>query len=432
MKNGEKRRNPKRTQIDYILIDKKHLRFVKDSRSFNNIHTDTDHNMVLMSINLDLSRLNSARKPPIPEINTDNFKKPDYVDKYRQKVAELDSNADETECKTNDDRWSKINNTCKAAGKEILGTKEKFKQKPEDHEIQNLKEERHRLKVKIDGCNSTELRKKFESRRRNIQKEITSKLKAAEERELDQKMKHLESLKDDNTKYYYVMRDIQSINRNRKTSIIVKDPEGNVPGSTEDKIKIIQQYFKDTLAPEEMKTEYLTVPPCAMTKEFTASGIQLIAKKLNNDKAAGPDKLKAEFIKYAPMSTYEQIATIFNSTAATGDEPKALTHGLLHPVPKPGKKKGPPENLRPIILLSILRKILTIALLNRIWERLSTRIPKAQAAYQKGRGTTEQVLALKLLIDKAITSTDYDIYILLLDMSTAFDTDNRKNLMNDE
>ena len=62
---------------------------------------------------------------------------------------------------------------------------------------------------------------------------------------------------------------------------------------------------------------------------------------------------------------------------------------------------------------------------------MSERVPKSQAAYQKGRGTTEQVLALKILIDKALTSTDYDLYILLLDMSKAFDTVNRKQLMSD-
>ena len=81
------------------------------------------------------------------------------------------------------------------------------------------------------------------------------------------------------------------------------------------------------------------------------------------------------------------------------------------------------------ILLSILRKILTIALLERTWNRLEHKIPKSQAAYQKGRGTTEQVLALKLLIEKAITSSDYNVYILLLDMSKAFDTVNRRILM---
>ena len=135
--------------------------------------------------------------------------------------------------------------------------------------------------------------------------------------------------------------------------------------------------------------------------------------------------------KYAPKSIHQEIANIFNITASTGDVPTALIHGLLCPLQKPGKKKGPPENLRPIILLSILRKILTITLLDRTWKRLEEKIPKTQAAYQRDRGTTEQVLALKLIIEKAINSSDLDIYILLLDMSKAFDTVNRKILLSD-
>ena len=102
-----------------------------------------------------------------------------------------------------------------------------------------------------------------------------------------------------------------------------------------------------------------------------------------------------------------------------------MIHGLLCPLQKPGKKKGPPKNRRPIIL----RKNLTIALFNRIWDRLATKIPKTQAAYQKGRSTTEQVLALKILIEKALTSIDYNVYLLLLDMSKAFDTVNRRILL---
>ena len=168
-----------------------------------------------------------------------------------------------------------------------------------------------------------------------------------------------------------------------------------------------------------------------MITKFTGTEIKEISKKLSSDKAAGPDKMHAEFIKHAPMIIHEEIADIFNITAETGTVPTALVHGLLCPLQKPGKKKGPPANLRPIILLSVLRKILTIALLERTWKRLEQKIPKSQAAYQRGRGTTEQVLALKLLIDKAITSQNYDLYILLLDMSKAFDTVNRKTLITD-
>ena len=238
----------------------------------------------------------------------------------------------------------------------------------------------------IKGCSSQEARSKMKVEVKSIQRSIHEKLKIIEEEELDSKLHHIEQIRDDNTKYFYAIRSLQNANKNKKATIIVRDKEGNCMGST---------------------------------KKFSTDEIQTIARRLNNDKACGPDEIYAEFIRHAPPAIHEKIADILNKTAATGDHPSALVSGLLLPIPKPGKPKGPPANLRPIILLSILRKSLSIALLQRIWDLLATRIPKDQAAYQRGRDTTEQVLALKLLIDKAITTNDYDILILQLDMSKA-------------
>ena len=47
----------------------------------------------------------------------------------------------------------------------------------------------------------------------------------------------------------------------KKASNTVKDKEGNCQGSTHDKIKVIEQYFKETLAPEDVEDEYLKAPP---------------------------------------------------------------------------------------------------------------------------------------------------------------------------
>ena len=45
------------------------------------------------------------------------------------------------------------------------------------------------------------------------------------------KLENLEQIKDDISKYFYVIRDLQKINNNnKKASIIVKDQEGNCPG----------------------------------------------------------------------------------------------------------------------------------------------------------------------------------------------------------
>ena len=84
----------------------------------------------------------------------------------------------------------------------------------------------------------------MEHGRRSIKAEIDRQLKIDEEKDLDDRMQKLESLKDDNSKYFYVLRDIQNMNRNNKTSMLVKDKDGTIPGSTIEKIKVIENYFK--------------------------------------------------------------------------------------------------------------------------------------------------------------------------------------------
>ena len=81
--------------------------------------------------------------------------------------------------------------------------------------------------------------------------------------------------------------------------------------------------------------------------------------------------------------------------------------------------------------MSVLRKIIAIILIDRTIEKISKMIPPSQAAYRQGRGTTEQVFALKTLIEIARNSKEYEINILLMDMSKAFDRIDRSTLLGD-
>ena len=100
---------------------------------------------------------------------------------------------------------------------------------------------------------------------------------------------------------------------------------------------------------------------------------------------------------------YEQIADIYNNIAVTRKHPNEITHGILRALQKPGKPKGPTSNLRPIILLSVLRKILAVCIMKRINSRLDSAIPISQAAYRKNRSTIERVFVTKLIIERTIS-----------------------------
>ena len=73
----------------------------------------------------------------------------------------------------------------------------------------------------------------------------------------------------------------------------------------------------------------------------------------------------------------------------TGNIPDEVIGGVVVSLPKPGKPQGPLANLRPIILLSILMKILAICMIKRIQEKIENRIPLSHTTYRVGRSTTE-------------------------------------------
>ena len=128
------------------------------------------------------------------------------------------------------------------------------------------------------------------------------------------------------------------------------------------------------------------------------------------DKRSGCDNLRAEHFKYAPSKLLEEIAMLLNNVAETGLYPKEIKTGDEIPLQK-GKPKGPPENLRPVILLSTLRNILAICLTKRISGRLHLQkiIPITQTAYTSNRNITELVFTFKVLAKKAILSIGYEI-----------------------
>ena len=80
---------------------------------------------------------------------------------------------------------------------------------------------------------------------------------------------------------------------------------------------------------------------------------------------------------------------------------------------KPRKTKGPLSNLRPIILLSTLRRILACSM-SRIKQNLDSNIPKKQAAYRQERSTADHIFARIQIIERTIYVKNESVYLFLL------------------
>ena len=214
-----------------------------------------------------------------------------------------------------------------------------------------------------------------------------------------------------------------------QSPLLIQGKNGTLTINPQEKVEIIAKYFKDVFYKNaEPMPE---IEPIPMKNPLTPNEIQKAVQKMKSNKSPGCDQISVELIKYAPPVVFTIIVDLYNKLAETGDCPKEITHGPLRPLQKPGKAKGPPANLRPIILLSPLRKILASCIMSRIKSKIDKKIPSTQAAYRKDRSTTEQVFTCKLIAERTISAKNETVHLLLLDMSKAFDSVNRNTLIKD-
>ena len=133
-------------------------------------------------------------------------------------------------------------------------------------------------------------------------------------------------------------------------------------------------------------------------------------------------------VKYGPVALHEAIKKLFNE-AFEKEQELELGAGILVPLQKPGKAKDPVANLRPVILLPIIRKILSNIVLRRIEPKVEQFLADSQAAYRPNRSASDIIWAYKLIIAKTQTS-QIRVYVTGIDMSSAFDTIRRDTLIN--
>ena len=152
---------------------------------------------------------------------------------------------------------------------------------------------------------------------------------------------------------------------------------------------------------------------------------------MSNNKATGEDGIQLELIKYGPDILINEIADAINWTVENHSDTLNIGKSVLLPTLKPKKTPGPVKNLRPINLLNTIRKILSTVTLNRINSKVDEYLSQSQAAYRQNRSTTDIVWAHRFIIAKAQLYKDIEVKITGIDMSSAFDTIDRKLLLDE-
>jgi exonuclease III len=155
---------------------------------------------------------------------------------------------------------------------------------------------------------------------------------------------------------------------------------------------------------------------------FSVNEIDRAIAKMRNNKAAGTDGMKPEFLKIGREVLAPVLTIVFNKLFLSGSYPTEWSKGVIVPCFKSGDAMKP-ENYRGITLVPMLDKLFAIALCTRIsnWTEEKHLRANSQAGFRKDHRTSDQLFIHRTIIETSAFEKK-SLFCAYIDYSKAFDT----------
>jgi len=415
--------------IDYIVCRQNQKQLLTDSRSYAGTCTSSDHRLVVAR--LDVSRIfgvlgkQQQRTKSNPRIAAELLIQPETREQYQ---SDLNNNLCNgvTAPSSSQEAWNTISKKVLDVAKDCLGVVQPQRRRQDFcPKIEKLSVRQKELRLAISNTSDVESATILKRERNAVLHDIRKLALANASAQLDQRATEINQLHDGAKMF----RAVQLMKRKQHQPPVIHDELKRVVVNPVDRQKYIISHYNDQFNnPSSVAVPAFIGEPEPLRNPITASEVSGAFKRLKNGRACGPDDMAGELLKYGPPVLAEFVAEIFNSSLEEHD-PLDIGKGTLILLQKPGKPLGPVSSTRPIVLLSSLRKTLSLIVLRRIQPKVDGYLSVSQSAFRRGRSTSDVVWCHRWLC--AMTQRcQASINILGLDMSRAFDTVQRDILLN--
>ena len=412
---------------DYIMMEQQYRHILKDSRSYQGTNTNSDHRLLVTRMKIDWPTVHSNKSKSAPKTekyNTqllvnDKNKQDEYKRKLKDKLLSNTSN-----------NWDTVTKTIHDTAKNVIGTLKPTKRKIIKHnnEIESISKAQLQLRIEINNETNKDKIIELRSKRNLLLKKLKKTQKKIFQEEIESKLNEINKAENDH-KFFKAVKYFRNPSK-KKQSIIVHNKHGQSIANPDEKYKIVKQHFTEQFYDaSKVNVEKYIGEPKPLNKRITPDEVTEVTKRLNNNKAAGNDGIPGELYKYAPPELHKIISESLNDALENHNNEINFGLSVLLPTPKPKKDPGPAKHLRPLNLLQMIRKTLSLITLNRINHKVNNYLSASQAAYRKDRSTTDIVWAHRFIIAKSMLYRDNPVNIIGLDMSSAFDTIDRAELI---
>jgi exonuclease III len=157
--------------------------------------------------------------------------------------------------------------------------------------------------------------------------------------------------------------------------------------------------------------------------EITCEEIANVVRNLSAGKAPGPDGVMNEHLKSVMYILQPYMCSLFNAILCSGNFPEAWCEAIISPLHKKGDA-GNPNNYRGISLSSVIGKVFTKVLNNRLqrWCEFEDKLHEEQIGYRSGYSTSDNIFVLQSLCQKYMSRSKGRFYCIFIDFSKAFDS----------
>ena len=158
----------------------------------------------------------------------------------------------------------------------------------------------------------------------------------------------------------------------------VKRPDGTVTRNKEEIIKIFENFYRELYYSEEELGNEDSEKNDVKVPDVMKEEVDKVLRGMKNGKSPGEDGLTAEMFKLRGEKMKEQLAKLFSICLRKREIPSSWNNAIIILLYKKGDKERV-ENYRPISLLSVLYKMFTKVILNRIEQDLDFHQGREQA-----------------------------------------------------
>ena len=427
----EVRSRGERSIIDYIMINKKYRKEVKDTRVRRGPEIYSDHYLVLTKIRTeeivhDRKQVNSGTGVMREIIKVYKLRNKEVAEAYRVKVEVEMQKAKNTDTNI-ENQWKEIRDVMMKVAKQTCGStrvggKDTNKQTRwwNAELAAEIKLKKQKWKTYLRNRNQQNY-DSYKLQRVRVRELI----KTAKQRSWEEFGKKMEEDRHGNQKLFYkVLKNIRKGRQGKQRCI--KSEQGEILENDTDIMTRWREYFEEMLnggqRGRESCIQLEQVKEVEKLEDYNqeigVDEVQEAVRWLKRGKAAGQDGISPEMLKCLGKEGIDRLTELYNRIWREEVIPHDWEVGIILPIHKKGDNRDC-TNYRGITLLSVALKVYERLLEKRLKQVTEKHLAEAQSGFRKGRGVQDHIFTLKQLIEKMGNSK---FCVAFVDLEKAFDS----------